>query len=109
MFYECDSSNCNAGEEHCTNRKFADLRSRYNSKKGQKYNLGVEIMKTVDRGHGIRANRTFEPDQIIVEYTGEIITQEECDRRIGNEYKEAKVRGPIDPVPTFNTSIGLQG
>ena len=35
--------------------------------------------------------RTFNPHQIIVEYAGEIITQEECDRRMNNEYKNNKV------------------
>ena len=91
MLYECDSNNCNAGKEHCTNRSFADLRARYNSKKGRKYHVGVDVIKTKDRGHGIRADRTFEPNQVIVEYTGEIITQEECDRRINTVYKNAEV------------------
>jgi hypothetical protein len=35
--------------------------------------------------------RTFEPHQIIVEYAGEIITQEECERRMKQVYKRDKV------------------
>ena len=89
MLYECDDSNCKVGAEHCTNRSFAALKQR--CKAGGKYNIGVEVMKTADRGYGIRANRTFEPNQIIVEYTGEIITQSECDERMNKRYKDAEV------------------
>ena len=32
----------------------------------------------------------FEPNQIIVEYTGEIITQEECEARMRTQYKDAE-------------------
>lgn len=85
MFYECDDSNCNIGAEHCTNRSFEDLRRRH--KAGGKYNIGVDVIKTADRGYGVRSNRTFEPHQIILEYAGEIITQDECDRRMNKEYK----------------------
>lgn len=89
MLYECDSSNCNIGAEHCTNRSFESLRQR--TKVGGKYNIGVEVCKTLDRGYGVRSNRTFEANQIIVEYTGEIITQEECDGRMHGRYKDAEV------------------
>lgn len=89
MLYECDGTNCNIGAEHCTNRAFADLKKR--CKQGGKYNIGVEVMKTIDRGYGVRANRTFEPNQIIIEYTGEIITQDECDHRMNTRYKDAEV------------------
>lgn len=89
MFYECDERNCNLAAEQCGNRQFEDLRQRV--KKGGKYNVGVEVIKTADRGYGVRSNRTFEPNQIIVEYTGEIITQEECERRMKTMYKDNEV------------------
>ena len=89
MFYECDDENCGIGPEFCTNRSFAALRQR--CKAGGKYNIGVEVIKTIDRGYGVRSNRTFEPNQIIVEYTGEIITQDECDYRMRNTYKDNEV------------------
>ena len=89
MLYECDSSNCNIGPEYCTNRPFEELRER--CKAGSKYHIGVEVCKTLDRGHGLRSNRTFEPNQIIIEYTGEIITQDECDDRMRKRYKNAEV------------------
>ncbi|KAI0109415.1 SET domain-containing protein [Hypoxylon sp. NC0597] len=88
MFYECNDNNCNVGAELCQNRAFAKLQERI--KEGGKYRVGVEVIKTQDRGYGIRANRCFEPNQIIMEYTGEIITEEECDRRMNEIYKDNK-------------------
>ncbi|KAJ5110819.1 hypothetical protein N7532_001354 [Penicillium argentinense] len=84
MFYECDNGNCRLGPE-CGNRNFNELKAR--TKAGGKYNIGVEVIKTADRGYGVRSNRSFEPNQIIVEYTGEIITQFECERRMRSVYK----------------------
>ena len=89
MLYECDDTNCALGPEYCSNRSFADLRIRYLG--GGPYNTGVEVMKTLDRGYGVRSNRTFDPNQIIVEYTGEIITQDECDKRMNEQYKDNEV------------------
>ncbi|KAH8426421.1 putative histone-lysine N-methyltransferase (Ash1) [Aspergillus melleus] len=84
MFYECDEGNCGLGPE-CGNRSFDEL--KYRTRAGGKYNIGVEVIKTTDRGYGVRSNRTFEPNQIIVEYTGEIITQTECEKRMRSVYK----------------------
>lgn len=92
MFYECDYGNCNLAD--CSNRSFQDLAQR--SKKGGKYNVGVEVIQTRDRGFGVRSNRTFEANQIIVEYTGEIITQDECDTRMRTLYKDNEVRSAPD-------------
>lgn len=89
MLYECDDVNCNVGKEHCTNRAFASLMER--KAKGGKYRIGVEVVKTADRGYGVRSNRCFEAGQIIMEYTGEIITEEECDRRMNEIYKDNEV------------------
>ncbi|KYK57036.1 uncharacterized protein DCS_04043 [Drechmeria coniospora] len=86
MLYECDSTNCNVGSLHCHNRAFADLAARRS--KGGKYRIGVEVIKTSDRGHGVRSNRCFKPNQIIMEYTGEIITEVECERRMNEVYKD---------------------
>ncbi|KAL5337581.1 hypothetical protein BJX70DRAFT_389208 [Aspergillus crustosus] len=85
MFYECDNSICGLGPD-CGNRSFDELKQR--AKAGGKYNIGVEVIKTADRGYGVRSNRTFEPNQIIVEYTGEIITQIECEKRMRTLYKK---------------------
>ncbi|KAF4978841.1 hypothetical protein FZEAL_4843 [Fusarium zealandicum] len=85
MLYECDEQNCNVGKQHCSNRAFANLTARRN--KGGKYRVGVEVIKTSDRGHGVRSNRCFRPNQIIMEYAGEIITEDECERRMTEVYK----------------------
>ncbi|KAK3367111.1 hypothetical protein B0T24DRAFT_381883 [Lasiosphaeria ovina] len=86
MLYECDETNCNVGKAHCQNRAFQNLQER--TKTGGRYRVGVEVVKTSDRGYGVRSNRCFEPNQIIMEYTGEIITEEECDRRMNEVYKD---------------------
>lgn len=72
-------------------RPFAELKRRA---KGNRYDYGVEVMETEGRGYGVRAMRTFDPHQIIVEYAGEIITQSECERRMKQVYKKDKVRLP---------------
>lgn len=89
MLYECDDTNCGAGRDRCSNRSFADLQERRRG--GGKYRIGVEVIKTEDRGYGVRTNRSFEAHQIIVEYTGEIITEDECDRRMNEDYKDNDV------------------
>lgn len=85
MQYECDNTNCALDADLCSNRPFAELAAR--NKKGGLYDIGVEVVKTESRGHGIRASRSFLPGQIIMEYTGEIITEEECQRRMKEVYK----------------------
>ncbi|KAK3372421.1 hypothetical protein B0H63DRAFT_295013 [Podospora didyma] len=86
MLYECDEANCNVGKAYCQNRAFQNLSAR--TKQGGRYRVGVEVLKTSDRGYGVRSNRFFEPNEIIMEYTGEIITDEECERRMNEEYKD---------------------
>jgi SET domain-containing protein len=49
-------------------------------------------MSTNGRGFGVRAMRPFKPNQIIVEYTGEIINQQEADRRMNEDYKDKTVK-----------------
>lgn len=89
MLYECDEGNCSLGKELCTNRAFTSLAAR--RAKGGKYRVGVEVIKTSDRGYGVRSNRCFRPHQIIMEYAGEIITEEECERRMNEVYKNNDV------------------
>lgn len=103
MLYECDDTNCNAGKEYCHNRAFQNLTAR--TKKGGRYRVGVEVVKTTDRGYGVRSNRCFEPNQIIMEYTGEIITQAECETRMNEKYKDNEVSSE-NSVP-FHVGRGL--
>ncbi|ELQ36706.1 hypothetical protein OOU_Y34scaffold00645g13 [Pyricularia oryzae Y34] len=90
VLYECNDTNCNVGREHCQNRAFQDLQDR--NKKGGSYRVGVEVVHTGPRGFGVRASRCFEPGQIIMEYAGEIITEEECERRMNEVYKDNEPR-----------------
>ena len=105
MLYECDDGNCSAGREYCTNRAFTDLQVRRS--KGGKYRIGVEVIKTADRGYGVRSNRCFDANQIIVEYTGEIITEDECDRRMNEVYKDNEVIFTISFYPEIETNHNL--
>lgn len=91
MLYECEDNNCNA-PDRCANRPFASLAER--TKGGGQYRIGVEVFKTKDRGFGVRSNRCFQPREMIMEYTGEIITEEECLRRMDTVYKNNEVRFP---------------
>jgi len=119
MQYECNEYNCLLGD-HCGNRAFAELAWRSKGKNftrkpprpegmsdkdydllrkelgfGVEPNLwheGVEVSKTKDRGYGVRSMRVFAPGQVIVEYCGEIITPDEADRRMHEEYKDKTVR-----------------
>ena len=102
MSYECNDKICANGAE-CGNRPFAELAFRYKNKnfsrlrEGEKaeanlWGEGVETVKTEGRGFGVRAMRPFKPNQIIVEYCGEIINQQEADRRMNEDYKDKKVK-----------------
>ncbi|KAK0946358.1 hypothetical protein LTR29_002120 [Friedmanniomyces endolithicus] len=86
MQYECNDDNCNLSTLQCGNRLFTDLTGRM--KKGGAFDIGVEVLKTPDRGFGVRSCRTWAPGQIIMEYTGEIVSEGECQRRIREDYKD---------------------
>ena len=86
MQYECNDDNCNLDASQCSNRAFAELAAR--TKKAGQFDIGVEVVKTDNRGFGVRSCRTFSPGQIIMEYTGEIISEGECQRRMHEDYKD---------------------
>ena len=88
LFYECDSTNCRLTPDVCGNRPFYELEVR--AKKNTAFDRGVEVVKTEKRGHGVRATRWFEPGQIIMEYTGEVITEAECQKRMATTYQNAE-------------------
>lgn len=87
MHYECNENNCMLNGSGCSNRPFAQLAARM--KKGGPYDIGVEVIGTNNRGFGVRACRTFAPGEIIMEYTGEIITEYESERRMIEEYSKS--------------------
>jgi [histone H3]-lysine4 N-trimethyltransferase ASH1L len=96
MRYECNDENCKAGAEYCLNRSFQELQWRGRNKNltrdaekkdSNLWGVGIEVFRTKNRGFGVRAMRSFQPYQAICEYTGEIITQDEADRRMNEDYK----------------------
>lgn len=88
MCYECSDDSCRVGRQ-CGNRPFADLAAR--TAKGGSFEVGVQVVKTGATGYGVRALRGFKPGQVIVEYCGEVITEEECERRMNECYKDDPV------------------
>ncbi|OQN96573.1 hypothetical protein B0A48_17003 [Cryoendolithus antarcticus] len=84
MQYECSEENCLLSAKDCGNRAFAELGKRL-EKKGA-YDVGVEVLATGNRGFGVRACRAFTPGDIVMEYTGEIISEGECQRRMHEVY-----------------------
>ena len=86
MQYECNDDNCSLDASQCGNRAFSELAAR--TKKAGPFDVGVEVRKTPNRGFGVRSCRTFAPGQIIMEYTGEIISEAECQRRMREDYKD---------------------
>ncbi|KAK3644948.1 hypothetical protein LTR56_009335 [Elasticomyces elasticus] len=86
MQYECNDDNCAVKGGECGNRCFADLTARL--KKGGAFDVGVEVLRTPNRGFGVRSCRTWGPGEIIMEYTGEIVSEGECQRRMREDYKD---------------------
>ena len=112
MGVECDKTNCNVGPE-CGNRDFSELSIRmaraakYDKKTlAYLYNAGVEVIKTNSRGFGVRACREFQPNEIITEYTGEIITQNEGYRRVKEEYAGKSVSFALHMMPSIRNING---
>jgi len=78
----------------CQNRHFAILASRRAPIRGAQrkntYQEAIEPCEAEGRGYGVRAVRAFKAGQIIAEYTGEIISPQEAERRVREEYKDHK-------------------
>lgn len=118
MGYECNETNCLISADACGNRPFYDLSKRLEKaeqvnnrqramekaraeKANQRANFnavlmsfeqGVEVFKTAGKGFGVRAQRSFQPGQIIMEYFGEIIDADEVQDRMATVYKDSSVR-----------------
>jgi hypothetical protein len=90
MDYECDSNNCSIGDL-CTNREFAGIEQPTSDPSS----IGVEIIETLDRGFGVCARKPYRPHQVIIEHIGEVITPNEADRRMKEDYKDKNVRHDI--------------
>ena len=76
MQYECDKNSCRLGEAR-RNRAFATLRGQVEAN----FDPGIEICETRTKCYGLRTKGTFKQHEIIIEYTGEIITREQSRSR----------------------------
>ncbi len=82
--YECDEATCPLGDKNCGNRHFQTLTK--NLAQGKLYANGFEIIWYGPKGYGLRAIRTYDPGELIVEYTGDVISQDEIEKRLRLKY-----------------------
>ena len=68
MFYECDENNCELESGVCTNRKLEGAPQ-----------IRMMVGKTERCGDGLYTLDSIEPHQKIVEYTGQVLTIDECE------------------------------
>ncbi|BFZ64677.1 hypothetical protein YB2330_005829 [Saitoella coloradoensis] len=104
LFWECDDTTCGSGPG-CGNRAFQEMDQR---EKEKKRNRNVEVVKTKDRGCGIRALRDFEPGRFVVEYRGEVISSEECQRRTMERMQATKAKAK-EAVKSNNNNTNNKG
>ncbi|XP_051923076.1 histone-lysine N-methyltransferase NSD3 isoform X1 [Hippocampus zosterae] len=68
--YECHPQVCPAGE-NCENQCFS-----------KRLYAETEVIKTEDRGWGLRTNQALRKGDFVTEYVGEVIDSDECQQRI---------------------------
>lgn len=87
---ECDQATCPLGNVDCGNRALQKLSKDLS--RGRAYAKGFEVFPTPnnERGFGLKAVRSYLPRELIVEYTGEVISQAEMQSRLKSEYKGTK-------------------
>ena len=72
MQHECNPATCPCGEL-CTNRPFSTL-PPVNA-------LPLQLIKTLDKGWGVKATRFINEGDLVIEYVGEVIDMETWDAR----------------------------
>uniref|UniRef100_A0A3Q3WSA6 Histone-lysine N-methyltransferase NSD3 n=1 Tax=Mola mola TaxID=94237 RepID=A0A3Q3WSA6_MOLML len=68
--YECHPQVCPAGDS-CENQCFS-----------KRLYAETEVIKTADRGWGLKTNQALKKGDFVTEYVGEVIDSEECQQRI---------------------------
>lgn len=86
--YECDKDSCPFGEQDCGNRAFQNMQKGISQ--GRLYYTGYEVVQAGEKGFGLRATRTYSPHALIAEYTGEVVSNDEMQRRLTTVYKGRK-------------------
>jgi CxxC motif-containing protein len=85
---ECDRRNCNLNDpSRCCNRNFTRKRKPV-----------CEPFRTPLCGWGLRTTKRLRSDTFVIEYVGEVISQDECTKRIKALYKKHK---PSEPSPAL--------
>jgi histone-lysine N-methyltransferase ASH1L len=86
---ECDPLSCPFDKEDCGNRAMQKIAKDISA--GKLYAQGYEVVEVGKRGYGLRATRSYAPGELIIEYTGDVISQSEMQRRLNEEYRGIKV------------------
>ncbi|ODV94822.1 hypothetical protein PACTADRAFT_17503 [Pachysolen tannophilus NRRL Y-2460] len=84
---ECDQNVCGTGNDDnydCGNRNFTNALKK--NSLNSSYAKGVEVVNAGNKGNGLRAIREYKPHSFIVEYTGEVMDQNEVERRLNDLY-----------------------
>uniref|UniRef100_A0A060TD66 ARAD1D04708p n=1 Tax=Blastobotrys adeninivorans TaxID=409370 RepID=A0A060TD66_BLAAD len=86
--YECDPTVCPFEQNDCGNRAIQTLEKELNN--GRAYARGFEIVWTGEKGYGLRAVRSYAPGELIIEYTGDVISPDEVQNRLKTQYAKSK-------------------
>ena len=73
---ECNKNNCSVGSSLCKNRELQNKQWK-----------NVNVKKTNKKGYGLFTTNNIEKNKFIIEYIGEIIDKNECNKRLQNDYK----------------------
>ncbi|XP_076465119.1 uncharacterized protein LOC143296954 isoform X2 [Babylonia areolata] len=77
VFTECTPETCPCGDQ-CSNQRI----------QRQEWANNLEKFLTPDRGYGVRTLTAVPVDQIILEYLGEVVSEQEFRRRMTEEYAQ---------------------
>lgn len=84
MCYSCDEDNCRVGPG-CTNRPAYKVEAR------------CKVLSAGGKGFGLFADERIQQSQLVAQYTGEVITMEECRERYCSVYSERSQVGSRPP------------
>ncbi|ORX41657.1 SET domain-containing protein, partial [Piromyces finnis] len=74
---ECDPKRCPCGDR-CTNQRF----NRYN-----KNSKKLKVFWTGNKGYGLKTENPIKKDELVIEYTGEVMSNKSCIDRLNTIYK----------------------
>ncbi|KAH8871500.1 Histone-lysine N-methyltransferase NSD3 [Schistosoma japonicum] len=82
---ECQPHICSFHETDCGNRRFNLLKNAScitapTAKQGDKY--AFNVIRTINRGYGLKTLTSFQQGDLVMEYSGEVIDITEANRRI---------------------------